>query len=97
MITITLVGGPKDGENYTIDTDSWRSGYLKVIDNIQSIKWVDFSEINSVSDMSINVLIYKKTRWNQGWACLVLGWDGCIKPMAAAKPEYKWVFEGYKW
>ena len=96
MITITLLGGPRDGTEYTIEDDRWRCEYFRVRDSIQSVRF-DFSASSLPSTVSPKILTYKRVKYSQGWTCLFLDWDSHIKHVPAAMSEYKWVFEGYKW
>ena len=46
---------------------------------------------------SPEILIYKRQRWNPGWACFQENWAGEWGPQYACMPIHKWTWEGYNW
>lgn len=83
MITITLLGGPRDGEEYSISDDIWRSGYFRIFNLLEPVSWLSEPEIATPKIVPNSVLIYKRQRWNPGWVC--------------AQPMHKWTYQDYKW
>ena len=93
-ITIVLLGGACDGKELIIRYDTWKSGYIKVPVPIK-IKWSPEPELTTMH--SPEILIYKRQRWNPGWACFQENWAGEWGPQYACMPIHKWTWEGYNW
>lgn len=92
MITITLLGGPRDGEDYKIQDEIWHSGYFKIMDLLEPVRWFTGTEM-PLQVLKHRVLVYKRQKWNPGWACI----DPWFGLMEACMPIHKWAFEGYHW
>lgn len=95
MITITLLGGPLDGEEYEISWDIWQNGRF-ICTSPREFNF--FQKDPEPTDILLfEELTYLKQRFWQGWSCVVLDWNSIIKPKPSAEPEFKWCYLGNNW